>query len=156
MEMFFGLLRHQRMPLPQRPRRVSAEVIDGMATAEPPSSLAATAAYLGDNTLGEVVSGLVIRHRTFHCSGLDAGQLRVETGRGWSCACDFDVRQEAASSFSSRWLSDAAAHQFNLVLRGDANRARYGMDETGRGAAEACLLSQWSVWAVVAFPPQIS
>jgi len=58
MEMFFGLLRHQRMPLPQRPRRVSAEVIDGMATAEPPSSLAATAAYLGDNTLGEVVQVL--------------------------------------------------------------------------------------------------
>ena len=28
------------------------------------------------------------------------------------------------------------------------------MGETGEEAAEACLLSQWSVWAVVAFPLQ--
>ena len=46
------------------------------------------------------VSRIAYRVRTFHCSGLDAGQLRVETGRGWSRACAFDVRQEAASSFS--------------------------------------------------------
>ena len=46
------------------------------------------------------------------------------------------------------------AQNFNLILCGDANRARYGIDEAGGRAAEACLLSQWPVWAVVAFPLQ--
>ena len=62
------------------------------------------------------------------------------------------VRQEdTASSFSSTRSANREAQHFNLILRGGANRARYGMGETGGGAAEACLLSQWPVWAVVAF-----
>ena len=64
-----------------------------------------------------------------------------------------DTKQQAPSLLREAPTVKRSTSISQFAARG-ANRARYGMGGTDGGAAEACLLSQWPVWAVVAFPLQ--